>query len=184
MLWLFALAVATATTVVAQRPQRNEGDGGPRRFRDERGPRGSAPMQKSIGLMFLHWLRTELELSDDTALKLLPHLDRIETIRRESAGRREQIADDLRRMYRAPSVTNDEVLARIKALDAEEVRARGELDRERDLMLQFLDPHQKAGFVVFANRLRERLERMHSQPGPPGGDRLPNGDRPRDEPKD
>lgn len=174
------LAITTATGAFAQRPVRDQAPDGPRRFREGAGP---APMQKSIGLMFLHWLRTELELNDETALKLLPHIDRIEEIRRESAGRREQIAEDLRRLYRAPNITNEEVLAKIKALDAEETRARAELDRERDLMLQFLDPHQKAGFVVFANRLRERLERMRLQPGD-GGMRPPGGGRPGDEPTD
>ena len=44
------------------------------------------------------------------------------------------------------------------ALDDEDARDRAEQNRLRDGMLAVLEPRQRAGFVLFANRLRARLE--------------------------
>ena len=121
---------------------------------------------RTVSMMVAHRARMALDLSDEQVLKLLPFLDAMEESRRQSIARRRETAAQLERIWREKEPADDEtVMKLIRSLDAEEARARKEQDETRDEMLAILEPHQKAGFVIFAGRLRQRFDRRGTRGG-------------------
>ena len=167
--WLVAAVSLTLAQPAA--PQPPSGRGPDRAM----GPPGQDDVQESMALLIVHRMRIDLDLSKEQSLDLLPHLENIEAIRSRSHERRRQIAGKLRALAREPDAAAAEVDTLIRELDQEEERARDEQNGERDAMLALLKPAQRAGFVLFAHRFRDRLQkrmrRMQEGDGPASRDR-------------
>ena len=137
------------------------GDGSASRDHDE--------FRHSASLVFVHLIRTELKLSDAQVLQLMPHMEAIEATRKESAERRHALARRLRELAEGQNASDRDVKALVRELDEEEERARADQNRRRDEILDLLDPQQQAKFVLFANRLRRRVEQQMQKAGQLGG---------------
>ena len=174
--WMLAAASSMLAAPVAapRAPQerRLEAPDGERPDAADGGRFGEADggdLRKSVALFFIHRARVELELSDEQVLKLLPLVEKVEDSRRASESGRGEVVRQLERLRQDPAARDEEVVRLIRELDLSELKMRQEHDRTRDEMLALLNPQQKAGFVLFANRFHGQLERKLMEMRGPGG---------------
>jgi len=159
---LLALATMASSSADAQAPA----------DRRELRQRDAQEHRETLGVWFIHRLRTQLDLSKEQTLELLPHVDKIEAARAESARRRREIATELETIWHGTGEltadVEDRVTSLMRALDEEDQRARATQNELRDQMLAVLDARQRAGFVLFANgRGGQRQGRTHRGADPP-----------------
>ena len=118
--------------------------------------------QEDVGdtmrLMFVDAARRELGLSDEQTLMLLPKVDELEKLRRESGKRRRQLALELKQLSEQEDPGAETVAKVIAQLDSEEAAAKEREQAVRDDMLALLEPRQQARFILFSTQFRRRLE--------------------------
>lgn len=147
---------------------------------------GPAPdnVFKMVDGYFLGNLKERLDLTDDEFGRVVPHVQRLQTDRRELMRRRFRAMHALRKALLSGSATEasvEELLREVKAVEVEESAA---LRRDREAIDGVLTPLQQAKFrlleVEMERRIRHALSRSH---GPDRPDR-PRGQERRPPPQD
>ena len=175
------VAAAALAAAIAAAPIYAEQD----RASEER--HGPAPdhVFKMVDGYFLGNLKERLDLTDEEFGRVVPHVQRLQTDRRELMRRRFRAMHALRKTLLSGNATEasvEELLREVKAVEAEESAA---LRRDREAIDGVLSPLQQAKFrlleVEMERRVRNALSRSH---GPSRSNRPPRGDERRPPPQD
>ena len=173
-----AAALAVVFAVVPVHAQQD-------RSSDER--RGPAPdhVFKMVDGYFLGNLKDRLNLTDEEFGRVVPHVQRLQSDRRDLMRRRFRAMHALRKALLSGSATEtsvEELLREVKAVEAEESAA---LRRDREAVDAVLTPLQQAKFrlleVEMERRVRHALSRSHQ---PSRSSRPPRSDERRPPPQD
>ena len=145
---------------------------------------------KMVDGYFIGNLKERLDLTDEQFTRVVPHVQRLQTDRRELTRRRFRAMFEMRRALESGTATEatiEELLREVKAVEGEEPAA---LRRDREAVDAVLTPVQQAKYRLLEleveRRVRHALSRAHG-PGrngrPPRDGERPPRDRDRPQPE-
>ncbi len=123
-----------------------------------------------VDAYFMSNLKERLGLTDEQLARLVPHVTRHQTHRRELAQRRFRAMVEMRRVLLSGSATEpaiEELLREVKGVEVEEPAT---LRRDMEAIDAVLTPVQQAKYRLLEAEVERRVRRALSRPrGGPGG---------------
>jgi Spy/CpxP family protein refolding chaperone len=148
---------------------------------DRRGP-ASDHVFKVVDGYFIGNLKERLDLTDEQFGRVVPHVQRLQSDRRELTRRRFRAMRKALLSGTATEAAVEELLREVKAVEAEEFAT---LRRDREAVDAVLTPLQQAKYrlleVEVERRVRRALAGSHRDPRPGRSPRGPGREKPPDE---